>query len=149
MEKIKRVIIVLFFTVILILFLTGLQVFTGNAISITKSGLMQKNEMTKINVFPKIVIAEKIGDFIIKDKIGVEVLPGSRGTYKKVEFFRKGSSSVFEEFNLKCVGFSCRAKTIGYQELDIKWKTGTYIARVKDVQTEKYVSIEFKIESIF
>lgn len=148
MEKIKRIVIVLFFTIILILFLSGLQVITGNVISINKDKrLFQKNEITKINVFPNVVKITKIGDIIIKDKIGIEVIPGSSGAYKKIEFFRKGSSKGFEEFNLKCLGFSCRTTTKGYQTVDNKWKTGKYIARVKDVATKKYVTAEFSIEN--
>lgn len=149
MEKIKRAVIVLFFTIILILFLSGLQVITGDVILINKDkSLSQKDEITKISISPNIIKIDKIGGFVIKDKINVEVIPGSAGAYKKIEFFKKGSSRGFEEFNLKCSGFSCRNKIIGSIVIDaVKWKTGKYVARVKDVATQKYITTEFSVEN--
>jgi len=129
------------------LFLSGIEIISGHAVFIKNNNLFQENKITQIEVFPKIVKMERIGDSLVKDTIGIRLLPGSNGAYKKVEFLRKDSSQVLEEFNLDCTGFKCTEETIGYQTIDIKWKTGDYIARVKD-GSQDYIKAEFYVKNV-
>src|SRR3989344_1535064 len=148
MDKIKKSLAVLTGVILIIFAISGLEILTGKVILVDKNkNLVQEDKPSKISIFPKVVVLEKIGDFVIKDKIGVEVIPGSAGAYKKVEFFKYGSSEVFEEFNLKCIGFKCRKKITGYQTVDNKWKSGKYTARIKDAGTQKYIKTDFLVEN--
>lgn len=148
MDELKRIIIILFIVIATFFVLSGIEIITGNSVFINQyGGLTQESSITQISVSPKLVVLDKIGGVIIKDKIRVEVIPGTDGAYKKVEFFRKESSEVFEEFNLKCIGFSCRKQVTGYQIVDNKWKSGTYRVRVKDAGTQEYVETGFKVDN--
>ena len=94
MKDFKKAGVALVSVVVIIIALSALENLTGKAILSTSSGLVKEDRFTEVNVFPKVVKLEKIGGFVLKDKIGVEVIPGSGGTYNKVEFFKEGSSSV-------------------------------------------------------
>jgi len=148
MKKLRKVIVALLSVVMIISFISGIEALTGQIVLIDEKGnLVEKNEISELKIFPRIVKLEKVGDFVIKDNINIELNPGSAGAYETVEFLEKGSSQVKEETNLNCPGFKCRQITKEIQTIDKSWKTGEYVARVKDAGTQEYVYAEFKIEN--